>query len=273
MINVSIVIVNYKSKDLTLNCIRSIRAADWSGLTYEIIVVDNYSADLSSDDLKQLGEIKFIMNGRNIGLGAANNKGIKLARGEYIVIMNPDTLAAKDVFIKLFAYMEDRPTVGLVGPKQFNSDKTVQDSCFRWPGLVTPLFRRTPLGKTAAGKKDLDRFLYKDYNKDMAREVDWLLGSFLFCRASTLRQIGLFDERFFLYLEDTDLGRRFWQNGWRVVYNPEAAIIHNHARRSAYLSWYKFFLNKAAWHHLASWMKYLWKWGIKNNSGFPSARE
>lgn len=261
--DISIIIVNYKSKDFTLNCLRSIKNADWSGLAYEIIVVDNYSGDLSGNDLKQFGEIKFIMNGRNIGLGAANNKGARLAQGKYIVIMNPDTLAGQDVFIKLFIYMESQPRVGAVGPKQFNLNQTIQDSCFRWPSILTPLFRRTPLAKTAAGKKDLDRFLYKDYNKDRVKEVDWLLGSFLFCRASAFRQIGLYDERFFLYFEDTDLCRRFWQSGWRVVYNPEAAIIHNHARQSARTSWHEFYRNKAAWRHLASWLKYLWKWGIK----------
>ncbi|MBI2459002.1 MAG: glycosyltransferase family 2 protein [Parcubacteria group bacterium] len=261
--DVSIIIVNYKSKNLTLNCIKSIRQADWSDLTYEIIVVDNYSGDLTSHDLKPLGEIKFIMNGRNIGLGAANNKGIKLAQGKYVVIMNPDTLAGKDVFIKLFNYLEGQPKTGVAGLKQFNLDQTVQDSCFRWPGLMTPLFRRTRLGRTGPGKKDLDRFLYKDYNKDRVRQVDWLLGSFLFCRASALRQIGLFDERFFLYLEDTDLCRRFWQGGWQVIYNPDAAIIHNHARQSARIAWYKFFISSAAWHHLISWFRYLKKWGIK----------
>lgn len=261
--DISIIIVNYKSKDLTLNCIRSIRQADWLGLAYEIIVVDNYSGDLLGNDLKQFGEIKFIMNGRNIGLGAANNKGVRLAQGKYIVIMNPDTLASQDVFIKLFAYMENHSKVGVVGPKQLNLDGSQQASCFRWPGLLTPTYRRTALGKTGSGKKDLDRFLYKDYNKDSAREVDWLLGSFLFCRASALRQIGLYDERFFLYFEDTDLCRRFWQDGWQVVYNPEVAIIHNHARQSARLPWYKFFISLAAWHHIISWLKYLRKGGTK----------
>ncbi|MBU0722300.1 glycosyltransferase family 2 protein [Patescibacteria group bacterium] len=259
---VSIIIVNYKSKDLTLNCIRSIRQADWPGLDYEIIVVDNYSGDLKADDLKQFGEIKFIMNSQTIGLGAANNKGAKIAQGKYIVIINPDTLIGKDVFIKLFVYMENHSQVGVVGPKQFNLDNTVQNSCFRWPGLITPLSRRTPLGKISYAKKNLDRFLYKDYNKDRAREVDWLLGSFLFCRASALKQIGLYDEKFFLYFEDTDLCKRFWQGGWKVVYNPEVAIIHNHGRQSARLPWYWFYQNKAAWHHLASWARYLWKWKI-----------
>jgi len=260
--DISIVIVNYKSKDLTLNCLRSIKQADWLGLDYEIIVIDNYSGDLRGDDLKQFGNIKFIMNGRNIGLGAANNKGLRLAQGKYIVVMNPDTLAGKDIFMELFAYMENHSKVGVAGPKQFNLDNTVQASCFRWPGLITPFFRRTPLGKTGSGKKDLDRFLYKDYNKDSEREVDWLLGSFLFCRASALRQIGSFDENFFLYFEDTDLCKRFWRDGWKVVYNPEVAIIHNHARQSARTPLYKFYKNKAAWHHISSWLKYLRKWGI-----------
>jgi len=261
--DISIVIVNYKSKGLTLNCLKSIKAALWPGLDYEIIVVDNYSGDLKGDDLKQFGDIKFIMNGQNIGLGAANNKGARLAQGKYIVIMNPDTLANKDVFIKLFDYMENHPKAGVAGPKQFNLDNTVQDSCFRWPGPLTPLYRRTPLGKTGFGKKDLDRFLYKDYNKSSLREVDWLLGSFLFCRASALRQIGAYDEKFFLYFEDTDLCKRFWRDGWKVIYNPETAITHNHVRQSAHVAWYKFFTSLTAWHHIISWFKYLKKWGTK----------
>lgn len=258
--DISIVIVNYKSKDLALNCIKSIKGADWPGLDYEIIVVDNYSMDLSSRDLEPLGQIRFIMNGRNMGFSAANNQGIRQAQGKYVVIMNPDTLASKDVFIKLFDFMENNPKVGVVGPKQFNLDKTVQDTCFRWPGLLTPLYRRTPLGRIGLAERDLDRFLYKDYNKDSQREVDWLLGSFLFCRAEALRQVGVFDERFFIYFEDTDLCRRFWRSGYKVVYNPDAAITHNHIRQSARLPWYKFFKSKASWHHLASWGKYLWKW-------------
>ena len=258
--DISIVIVNYKSKDLTLNCIRSIKQADWPGLDYEIIVVDNYSADLASRDLEPFGEIKFVMNGQNMGYGAANNQGISRAQGKYIVIMNPDTSAAKDAFIKLFYFMEDHPRVGVAGPKQFNLDGTVQETCFRWPGLLTPLYRRTPLGKIGLAKRDLDRFLYKDYNKDKIGEVDWLLGSFLFCRAEALRQVGAFDERFFLYFEDIDLCRRFWRGGWQVIYNPDAAITHNHARQSAKTPWYKFFKSLAAWRHLASWIKYLWKW-------------
>jgi GT2 family glycosyltransferase len=127
--------------------------------------------------------------------------------------------------------------------------------------LFTPFYRRTPLGRTKRGQKDLDRFLIKDFDHRSERSVDWLLGSFLFIRAEALAEVGLFDERFFLYFEDTDLCRRFWRAGWKVVYWAEAKIIHNHYRLSARLPWYKFFLNSAARHHIISWLKYLGKWG------------
>ena len=196
-------------------------------------------------------------------MGAGNNVGIKLARGKYITIMNPDTIALKNTFQKLYDYMEANNRVGIVGPKQYYPDKTVQNSCYRWYKLFTPIYRRTPLGKLPYAKKDVNRYLMKDFNHNNNREVDWLLGSFLFCRKEALDEVGLFDERFFLYLEDTDLCRRFWESGRKIVYLAEAKLIHNHIRESAKGDWYKFIFNKATRHHIASWLKYLKKWGVK----------
>ncbi len=273
--DISIIILNYKSKGLALNCIKSIKEADFKTsprpspsqgkgvLKYEIIVVDNNSEDHIGEILSwQYPDIKFIQNKRNIGMGAGNNIGIKQAQGQYIVIMNPDTLAFKDTFVKLYDFMQVNLKVGMVGPLQYNPDKTIQDSCYCWHSLFTPLYRRTPLGKFKFAQKDLDRFLMKDFDHQSLRKVDWLLGSFLFCRAKALGQVGLFDERFFLYFEDTDLCRRFWQKSWRIVYSPEAKIIHNHIRQSAQDPWYKFLFNKATRCHIVSWVKYLKKWGI-----------
>ncbi len=259
--DISIIILNYKSKGDTLNCLKSIYEADFNGLQREIIVVDNASGDYLGDILAwQWPEIKFIQNKENIGFGAGNNVGLRVAQGKYLVIMNPDTIAFRDTFRKLYDYMEVNPEVGVVGPQQLNPDKTIQNSCYRWHNLLTPLYRRTPLGRTKQGQKDLERFLMKDFDHQSEREVDWLLGSFLFIRAKALKEVGLFDERFFLYFEDTDLCRRFHRAGWKVVYWPKAKIIHNHYRLSAQLPWYKFFLNPAARHHIISWLKYLWKW-------------
>ncbi len=262
---ISIVIVNYKSKSDTLNCIKSIREADFfvgeKKLRYEIIVVDNHSEDSIGEILQwQYPEIVFIQKDSNQGMGAGNNCGIKKAQGKYVVVMNPDTIAFKDTFIKLYEYMENNPAVGIAGPQQLNPDGSIQDSCFRWHGMFTPIFRRTPLGRFKFAQADMDRHLLRDFDHQSERKVDWLLGSFLFVRAKALEAIGGFDERFFLYFEDTDFCRQFHNKSWDVVYYPEAKVIHNHARQSAQVAWWKFFTNKATRYHVVSWMKYVRKW-------------
>lgn len=266
--DISIIIVNYKSKGFTLNCIKSISESsfDCNGkkLQHEIIVVDNNSEDGIGDILSwQNPEVVFIQNYKNIGMGAGNNVGFKKAIGEYVVVMNPDTLAQKNTFVQLYEYMEKNKVVGVVGPKQLNPDKSVQDSCYRWHSIMTPIYRRTPIGKLSFARKSLDKFLMKDFDKSYTKEVDWLLGSFIFMRGETLKKVGYFDERFFLYFEDTDLCKRFWKNDFKVVYNPEVEIIHNHNRDSAKVIWYKFFSSRAARQHIVSWLKYLLKWGVE----------
>ena len=259
--DISIIILNYKSKGHTLNCIKSIKEARWDNLRYEIIVVDNNSEDEIGKILAwQHSDVKFIQCKDNLGMGGGNNVGIKKALGKYIVIMNPDTIAFSDTFIDLYEYMEKHKAVGIVGPKQLNPDKSVQDSCYRWHSTFTPIFRRTPLGRLKIAKRNISNFLMQDFDHKSEKEVDWLLGSFLFMRADFLKILKGFDERFFMYFEDTDLCRRFWQKNWKVVYYPRARIIHNHARQSAEAEWWKFFLNPATRWHIKSWIKYLYKW-------------
>jgi GT2 family glycosyltransferase len=262
--DISIIILNYKSKGYTLNCIKSIKEADFEGLYYEIIVVDNNSGESMREILSwQYPKVKFIQNRVNTGMGQGNNAGIEKAQGDYIVIMNPDTIALEDTFIVLHEFMEKNKKVGIVGPKQLNPNKSTQNSCFRWHRLITPVYRRTPLGKLKLAKKELNRFLMKDYDHEMEKKVDWLLGSFMFIRAEAMKQIGGFDKRYFLYFEDTDLCREMQDKGWQVVYYPEAKIIHNHIRQSAEAKWWKFFFNSLARAHISSWLKYIKKWGIK----------
>ena len=194
-------------------------------------------------------------------MGAGNNAGLKKARGKYLVVMNPDTIAFKDTFKKLYDYMETNASVGITGPLQYNPNKTIQNSCFRWYGIFTPMYRRTPLGRFKFAQKDIGRLIMKDFDHKSEREVDWLLGSFLFIRAKALKEVGLFDERYFMYFEDTDLCRRFWEKNWKVVYFPQARIIHNHLRQSAQCPWYKALISPIVRYHIASWIKYLRKWG------------
>jgi len=263
--DISIIIVNYKSKGHTLNCIKSIRESDFGNLKYEVIVVDNNSHDSIGKILNwQYPDIIFIQARENKGLGVGNNIGIKKAQGRYIIVMNPDTIALGDVFKRLYEYMESNLDVGLISPQQLNPDKTIQSSCFRFPKISTLIYRRTFLGNFKFARKSIDKYLMKDFDHKKEKEVDWILGSFMFMRAKVLKDFKGFDERFFLYFEDTDLCRRFWKKNWKVVYYPMAKIIHNHARESAQIKWYKFFLSSTGRYHFISWLKYLKKWGIGN---------
>jgi GT2 family glycosyltransferase len=230
-------------------------------LEYEVIVVDNASGDNVLALIKErFPQVKTIASNRNLGMGAGNNLGFTQASGRYLVVMNPDTVAQADTFQILFKAMEANPKIAALGPKQFNPDGSLQNSCYRYHRCLTPLFRRTRLGKTVVGQREINRFLMTDFDKQSNCEVDWLLGSFLFMRAGAFKQITGFDDRFFLYFEDTDLCRRFHLAGWQVVYLPEATIIHNHQRASARLPWYQALFSKTARQHLLSWFKYLVKY-------------
>jgi len=259
--DISIIILNYKSASLTLSCLKSIGEANFRDLKFEIIVVDNNSGDSLDKILaKEYPAVKFVQNKKNSGMGAGNNLGLKMSAGKYVVIMNPDTVAFPETFTEMYDFMEANPRVGMVGPRQYYPDMTVQDSCFRFPGLLTPIYRRTPIGRFGFARRDIDRYLMKDFDHSVIKEVDWLLGSFLFSRLEALKEVGVFDERFFMYFEDADLCRRFWEKGWRVVYNPESEIIHNHKRESAETPWYKFLWSRTSREHIISWIKYLKKW-------------
>ncbi len=257
--DVSIIIVNYKSKEKTLACLKSIAEADMDGLLSEIIVVDNNSEDDSAEVIKKIyPKVKIIKSEKNLGMGGGNNLGIKAAQAEFILILNPDTIIKKDAIKILHNFIKSDEQIGIAGPKLLNPDNTLQYSCRRFPKFYTPILRRTFLGKFA--KNHLDNFLMKDYSHKEIKKVDWMLGSCLMVRKNILNKINNgFDERFFMYFEDTDLCKRVWQAGFKVVYNPQAIVIHNHARASAESPWYLFFLNKLSRAHIMSWIKYFYK--------------
>lgn len=253
--DVSIVIVNYKTKDKIRECLKSIVSSDLSNIVTEVIVVDNFSGD-DLDDLKEIVDFKFIQSQKNLGMGGGNNLGIKEARGEFVLILNPDTVLQKTALKTLFNYIKNNPDVYIVGPKLLNPDMTLQYSCSHFPRVYTPLIRRTFFGKIF--KKHGDWFLMKDFSHDIIKEVDWLMGSCLMIRKDGFAG---FDERFFMYFEDIDVCRRSWLADKKVIYNPEAVVIHHHARASAQSLWYiAIFKNKITREHIKSWFKYFYKW-------------
>lgn len=263
--DLSILIVNYKNQEKTLRCIESIKQADLSGLVFEIIMVDNNSADGTVAAVKnKYPEVKGLQSEHNRGMGGGNNLAARGAVGEYLLILNNDTLVKKDSVKKIIDFYKGRPDAGLVGPKLLYPDGHLQYSCLRFPGILTPLYRRTFLGQFA--KRHLDLFLFADYDHQTAREVDWVQGSAMLIRRNLFEELAGFDERFFMYFEDIDLCRRIWQTGWKVFYCPESVMIHDHTRASANQRWFLApFTNRLSQIHLASWIKYFIKWKFRAN--------
>ncbi len=262
--DLSIIIVNYKSKEKLQNCLQSIYQANLNRLKWEIIVVENNSGD----DLGGLDEdkdnLKLILSDKNLGMGGGNNLGIKHSKGQYILISNPDIVFKKDCISKLYQQIRNNEEIALVGPKLLYPDGSLQYSSARFPKIYLPLLRRTFIGYFFPNFSN--NYFLKFDSYDKIREVDWLLGACFIVRREQffLSQGKLFDERFFMYFEDVDLCRRIKQAKKKTIYLPSAVAIHDHARASARHRWYlAIFKDKLAKEHIKSWWRYFLKWGFK----------
>lgn len=263
--DLSILIVHtYELKTLR-QTLRGIRRAA-PQLNLEIIVIDNNPAAGLRDLLKsQFQEVRYIKNDKNLGFGGAMNVGIRASKGEYVLVFNPDIIVQPGSLEELKRFMDDSPDVGIVGPRLMNPDNTLQHSCYRLPTAMLPAYRRTPLGKLPRGRRAVERYLMTHDDHSQTMDVDALIGAALFTRRSALEKVGLFDERFFLYYEDNDLCRRFWENDYRVVYHPDAQMVHYHKRASGQGNLVQQLLSKFAWIHMHSFWKYLMKYrGAEN---------
>lgn len=256
----SIIIVNYNTGALTSACITSILHQQLKE-SFEIIVVDNASKDNSVSFLRSdFPEIKVIANPQNVGLAAGVNRAIREAHGKYYLILNPDIVVLPQAIKQLLSFMEKNPDVGMAGGKLLSPNGKLQYSCYRFYRIPTIIYRRTALGRTQWGKAETDRFLMKDFDHTSVKAVDWLMGACLIVRADAVKKVGGMDEHFFLYFEDVDWSRRFWEKGYKVMYVPQAQFSHYHQRSSEQVSITKIFRNKAIRHHILSAFKYFWKY-------------
>ena len=263
--DLSIIIVNYKSREKLSNCLVSLEAANLR-LSREILVIDNNSGDDLTELASSYSTVRLIVSSVNQGMGGGNNIGIEQAQGKYILILNPDTVVQPGAIETLVVYLESHPEVAMVGPKLLYPNGSLQYSCSSWPRFWMPVLRRTFLGRFFPAT--LRSFMMKDYDHSTPRTVDWLMGSCLLFRRELPVTGGVFqprfDERYFMYFEDTDLARQVWSQGYAVVYVPQAIVIHDHQRASAQHPWYlAIFLDRLARQHILSWLRYFIKWGIK----------
>lgn len=227
---------------------------------YEVIVVDNGSKSGFVDRMKERfgAAIHWIKPGRNLGFGAAMNLAAKQAKGEYLFLANPDLLVPEGSFSQLFEFAQASRDFGVIGPRLVDTTGNRQFSCRRFPRWRDLFFHR--LSSWPFFKKRSARYVMADVDLKTPLRVDWLVGAALLLRRDRFLELGGFDERFFLFFEDTDLCRRAKEAGYEVWYDPDAVLLHSHERLSERGLWP---FRKVFWIHLASAVKYFWKYRIK----------
>ncbi|MBK7317616.1 glycosyltransferase family 2 protein [Candidatus Villigracilis affinis] len=225
--DISICITNYNAKDFLRDCLRSIYGTT-DTLTFEIIVVDNFSGDGGPEMIRaEFPDVKLLTNEGNTGFTRPYNQAMRLAQGRHVVILNPDTVIFPNAFAELVGFLDSHPEVGIVSPKVLNRDGTLQKQCRRsearpWDAICyfSGLSRLFPNDKRFAG------YLMTYLPEDLTHEAEAVSGSCMVVRREVVEQIGYFDEDFFAYQEDTDYCRRTRLAGWKIFYVPTAQITH-----------------------------------------------
>jgi GT2 family glycosyltransferase len=225
-VDVSVIIVNWNTRQLLENCLDSLPASCASH-RYEIIVVDNNSTDGSQEMIRQkFPAVKLICNSSNAGFARANNQGIRASNGRYVSLVNSDVKVLPGCHDQLVEFMDAMPQAGIAGPRVLNGDLTMQSSCRRFPGLWNNIcdafaFRRFfPDSAFFAG----EHMLYFKHDRMIFPDV--LVGCFLFARRQAIDEFGFLDENFFMYGEDVDWCLRCWKSGWKIAFYPGAEAIH-----------------------------------------------
>jgi GT2 family glycosyltransferase len=278
--DISIIIVNWNTRDLLHACLESINKTI-SGIEYEVIVVDNASQDGSvamlmgvrslnlafsannplfirengagfETDPKRLGgysqvgkRLKVIQNTENRGFGAANNQAMSVMTGRYALLLNSDTVLTENAVYELFSFMENHPDAAMACGQLLNADGSKQNSIASFPTLLT-LLANTPLLECLFPK----RYPSKRYHYDAPIEIDSAIGACLLVRKKAIDEVGMFDERYFFFFEETDWAHQMKKAGWKIFHVPTAFIYHLqgqsigrevHSRIEFYRSRYQFF--------------------------------
>lgn len=270
MKDLNIAFVNYMMKDDLVDAIDSV-LADIEDCNYDvqISVADNSQ---NEDDIKDVleeeyPEVKYVDTGGNIGFGRANNQAFKETEARYYFALNCDTVIPEgsNTIERIIDYMDENEDIGCIGPKLVDMNGDLQYSCYRYDLssiLIKPLRNAGLENKWSWVKKYADKLLMKDYNHQQARPVDWVQGAAMVIRKEAGEEVGFFDDRYFMYMEDADLCHKLWEADWPVYYVPEIKIKHQHQRDSSKTSGIikEILTNKIARIHLSSWLKYIWKW-------------
>ncbi len=176
--------------------------------------------------------VTLIASDSNLGFARANNAGVALSNGRYILLLNPDAEVIGDALLTMTAYMDSHADVGALGPRLLFPNGQVQSSRRRFPTLATAFLESTVLQQCFPRNRILQRYYVLDRGDDEEQDVDWVIGACLFIRRQAWEQVGPLDESFFMYSEELDWCRRLRTAGWRVVYIPWATVVHHEGQSS-----------------------------------------
>jgi N-acetylglucosaminyl-diphospho-decaprenol L-rhamnosyltransferase len=219
---VSAVVVNYNARDHLVDCVRSVRA---DGVD-EIIVVDNASTDGSSEAVTRIDpDVVIVPTGGNLGFGSAANRGLAVARGDYVAVLNPDVVVESGTMKALAAALDADAGLGAVAPRVDNPDGTLYPSVRAFPSMADAIGHAF-LGFVAPRNRFSRNYRLLDWDHSRAGDVDWASGTCLMLRADALGDEARFDESYFMYVEDVDLCWRLRDAGWRVGYEPAGRVVH-----------------------------------------------
>lgn len=224
--DLSIIIINWNTKSLLYQCIESIKTHT-KHISFQIIVVDNHSSDGSPEMVEEnFPEVMLIKNKENRGYGRAGNQGLEAARGKYVLILNSDIKINQNCLDEMFKFMESNPEIGASSCKLTFPDGKLQHSCRKFPAFKTFFLMLLGLRFLFPKMKPFREYLMLDWDHSEIKEVDQIMGSFMFIRSSVINEVGSFDERFWMYFEEVDLCLRINKAGWEIVHYPYVSAVH-----------------------------------------------
>lgn len=247
----SVVLLTWNSAEYVPGCLESLlpQLPDDS----EIIVIDNGSTDATKSLIRdQYGYVSLIENKENRGVGPARNQGLRIAAGDYILVLDIDTVAKPNAITSLCEGMDRYPQIGLSGARLVDIDGKLQYTCRMFPTIFSKLLRQMP-------EEWQNRLLRKEELRDWPhtteRYVGYVIGACQLIRKSAMDEIGVYDPRIFYGPEDVDYCLRLWKAGWRVHYNPNAEFTHIERRITRRRPWQ----NPIFWKHVSGLVWYFWK--------------
>lgn len=223
----SVVIVSWNTRDLLGRCLLSLQQSS-AALSSQVVVVDNGSSDDTVEMVRaEFPRVELLINRRNLGFGVANNLAFSVARGRYVLLLNPDTELHAGAIETLLDFMERHPDVGVAGTTLLNPDGSLQPSCRPFYSFFGSLKRNRLVERVT------DRWKIADVQRtNQPADVEWMIGACLLIRRTVLQEVGGFDPDFFVYAEEIDLQYRIRQMGWRIAYVPSSGVLH-HGGQSA----------------------------------------